>query len=137
MDHWLKQDVRVDAAFGNSELALPHLLEEDLPDGFRSARTLLVVGGGILGEQVCEVVPQAELDVVPVRVLQALDGANGLDVFDVSLRRAALASRAACESAWRAPSESAPIASTPIGRNVQRIAAFYLRSAWSSIVGIV
>ena len=85
-DHRLEQDVRVDAAFGEAELPLPDLLEKELTDLSLSACALLIVGDGVLGEQVREVVPQTEFDVVSVGILQALDGADGLDAFQVGLQ---------------------------------------------------
>ena len=85
-DHRLEQDVRVDAAFGEAELPLSDLLKKELTDRSLSARALLIVGDGVLGEQVREVVPQTEFYVVSVGVLQALDGADGLDAFHVGLK---------------------------------------------------
>ena len=85
-DHRLEQDVRVDAAFGEAELSLPDLLKKELTDRSLSAHALLIVGDGILGEQVREVIPQTEFDVVSVGILQALDGADGLDAFNVGLK---------------------------------------------------
>ena len=60
------------------------------------------------------------------RARQALDGANGLDVLDLNLKACRSGFERRLRVPWRAPSESAPIASTPIRKNVQRIAAFYL-----------
>jgi hypothetical protein len=78
--------MRVDAALGEAELPLPDLIEKELTDLSLSVRALLIVGGGVLREQVREVVPQTEFDVVSVSVLQALDGADGLDALDVGLK---------------------------------------------------
>ncbi len=78
--------MRVDAAFGEAELPLSDLIKKELTDRSLSARALLIIGDGVLGEQVREVVPQTEFDVMSVGVLQALDGADGLDAFHVGLK---------------------------------------------------
>jgi len=85
-DHGLEQDVRIDAAFGEAELPLADLLIEELTDSILSTHARLIVGDGVLGEQVREVVPQTEFDVVSVGILQALDSADGLDAFNVGLK---------------------------------------------------
>ena len=64
----------------------PTLLKEELTDRILSAHARLIVGDGIVGEQVREVVPQTEFDVMSVGILQALDGADGLDAFNVGLK---------------------------------------------------
>jgi len=85
-DYRLKQDVRVDAAFGKAELSLPDFLKKELVDRILTAHARLIVGNGIGGEQVREVVPQTEFDIMSVGILHALDGADGLDAFNVGFK---------------------------------------------------
>ena len=78
--------MRIDAAFGEAKLPLANLLEEELTDSILSTRARLIVGDGVLSEQVREVVPQTEFDIVSVGMLQALNGTDGLDAFNVGLK---------------------------------------------------
>ncbi len=70
--------MRVDAAFGEAELPLPDLIEKEPTDRILASYAGLIVGNGVRGKQVREVVPQADLDVVSVGILQPIDGASRL-----------------------------------------------------------
>jgi hypothetical protein len=74
--HGLQHEMRIQATVGKSELPAAHLLEEQLPDGFAVQIACGIVGNRVLGEEVGEIVPEPELDVVAVGVLQTLDRAE-------------------------------------------------------------
>ena len=75
----LHGDVRVDASVGEAELPASDLLQEERANPFAIERALGVVTDAGVGEEVREVVPQTQLRVVAVGVLQALDRRDAFD----------------------------------------------------------
>jgi hypothetical protein len=65
-DCWWSEDVQVNAAVGEAELPLTELIKKEPTDCLPSTRSLLIVGDGVVGEQVGKVIPQTELDIVSV-----------------------------------------------------------------------
>ena len=71
----------IDSAVGEPQDALPDLLDEQLADLFPAKIALRVMTDRRVREQVGEIVPEPKLRIVAVRVLEALDRANGLEPF--------------------------------------------------------
>ena len=78
-DDRLHGDVRVDASVGEAELPASDILQEERANPFAIERALRVVTDAGVGEEVREVVPQAQFRVVAVGVLESLDCGDGFD----------------------------------------------------------
>ena len=77
----LHGDVRVDTSVGKAEPPLSDLLQKERANPLAVQRALRVVTDAGVGEKIREVVPQTELCVVAVGVLEALDRREGFDAF--------------------------------------------------------
>ena len=71
--HRLHRDVRIDASVGEPQAPLADLFDEEVPNPLAIERALRVVADAGVGEEIREVVPQPQLRVVAVGVLQPLD----------------------------------------------------------------
>src|SRR3989449_10000652 len=77
--HGLNHDVRIDAAFRQSQLPAAKLLEIKLSQAFRASEIALrIMRDAVSGEEVAEVEPKAGLRVMRVTILEAFDVAKGL-----------------------------------------------------------
>ena len=77
--------MRVDASVVEAELPASNLLQKERANPFAIERAGRVVADAGIGEEVCEVVPQSELRVMSVGVLEALDRRDGFDTLDQRL----------------------------------------------------
>ena len=69
--------MRIEHAFSQSELPLADFLQEEFANFLFTEFAGRIVPDALFGEQVRQVVPQAEFGIMPIGVLQALHGANG------------------------------------------------------------
>src|SRR5437868_465650 len=77
--HWLDHDVRIDAAFGQSQLPAAKFLEIKLSQAFRTPEIALrIMRDAVSREEVAEVKPKAGLRVVCIAILEAFDVAKRL-----------------------------------------------------------
>jgi len=71
--------VRVDASVSETELPASDILQEECANPFAIECALCVVTDAGVGEEVSEVVPQAQFRVVTVGMLESLDCGDGFD----------------------------------------------------------